>query len=245
MRLHPKILFLVLAVVVGLTVIVGYPGLFSELTAQQRVSPVARQNKMIPIPLAAEEADLQKRLERQEKNRRFYNPRGDDLMAQGEGEIFGRTSYAEPSSAIPVTESDFIILGRVLKAQPYFAEANTSIYSEFEVAIEEIIAESTNRGTRRNGPVMVTREGGAIKMPDERIIQFTVSGIGALPERDKRYLFFLKPACSQCLDFSIVVGYELDRNTLIPIDRIKDSATYEGMSESDFVSAVKKAVKSN
>lgn len=237
--------FALLFLIVLVMIMAGaYPIFFSESKAQQKNNQTERRKKMIPISQAKEEEDLVKRSKRQNKNR-FYNyTRGADLETQEEGEIFGRISEAPPSFSLPISESDLIIVGKVVKSQPFFSETKTSIYSEFSIQIEEIIKNHTGFVLAANKVVVADREGGAIILPNGRILQYVVSGIETLPEQNLRYVFFLKND-ENIGNYKILTGYELNANGIIPLEDYEDRKDYIGKTENNFLKEVKSKISTN
>jgi hypothetical protein len=174
---------------------------------------------------------------RQDKNQRYKNEHGELLMNQPDGQIYGRVDEASSPPPIPVSASDVIIVGTVTKAQPYLDELERFIYSELTVQIEEVIKNDTPLPLAPNTSIVADRVGGALRLPDGRVLRYVVSGAGALPTSGRRHVFFLK-RIHQEQDLSILVGYELSEGLVFPLEDIPDREPYIGAKEIDFLRMV-------
>ncbi len=89
--------------------------------------------------------------------------------------------------------------------------------------------------------IIADREGGAVILPSGRILRYLVTGIGALPEENLRYVFFLKTD-DGATNYKILSSYELNRNGVIPLENYEDRKKFAGKSESDFLMEVKNKI---
>lgn len=241
MRSKSKIWLLMFITVLVFIAMGIYPRFFAELTAQQRESRRDKRKGLIPIPLADEEPDIQKRLDREKKNRKYNSRYGEDLTTQSPGEIFGRVSERPPSIPLPVNESDLVVVGKIIKVQPYLSESRNFIYSEFSVQIEDVLKQNDRNLVTSGSSVTIDKEGGAIIMPNGQVIQYVVTGIGALPELNSRYLFFLRKVENQ-EEYVILTGYELNADGILPLEDYQDREIFRGKSEKNFVNEVKNRI---
>jgi len=234
-----KLIFLILTLFI-LIGIGAYPIFYSQSNAQKKSELTGKQKELKPIPMAKEDNDSETYLKRQNKNRYYNFNRGENLELQEDGEIFGRVSEAPPSKPLPLSDSDLIIVGKVTKSQPYLSETKTSIYSEFSILIEDVLKDSS-RLAETGSTIVADREGGAVILPNGRILRYSVAGIGALPDENLRYVFFLKND-DAIGNYKILSGYELNRNGIIPLENYDDRKNYAGISESGFLMEVKNKI---
>jgi hypothetical protein len=210
---------------------------FSVTSGQDKrkeLKPLEQIFLTTPIPLASEESDPQKHTARQIKNRRFHYPRGENLNEQKPGEVYARSSEAGFSAPIPYLISDLVLVGRVIKAQPYLSEPNTVIYSEFTVQVEEIIKPDQKFPVSVNSSVIALREGGAMQMPDGRVLRYFATNTGSLPQQGQRYTLFLSRN-PEVGEYSIITGYELAEGRVIPLEPSSNRQSYADLSEESFL----------
>jgi hypothetical protein len=151
---------------------------------------------------------------------------------------------AEP--AFPLT-SDVIVRGTVREAKAFLSMDRTNVYSEILLSIEEILKADQRYQLQVNGTVSASRRGGAVRFPSGKIVR-CADFERAVPARGRRYLLFLKD--TDGAGFSIVTGYELTGNQVIPLDGLPGGgvsifANYEKLrtiSEDSLLEAARKAI---
>jgi len=139
--------------------------------------------------------------------------------------ISGRTwssHWARDLSALPFPQSDVVLIGSVMDAKAHLSNDKTGIYSEFKVEAEEVVKKSDNDPLNRGSMVALERFGGAVRFSSGVIQRYETTGQG-MPCVGERYVFFLKQL--EKSDFSIITGYQLDGELVIPLD---GSAVEEG-----------------
>ncbi|HEU4872787.1 MAG TPA: hypothetical protein VFT44_06790, partial [Pyrinomonadaceae bacterium] len=82
------------------------------------------------------------------------------------------------------------------------------------------------------------RIGGFVKYPDGRQVLFRLMGNG-MPVAGGRYAFFLKNLEE---DYSIITGYELGAEGVMPLDNSPQFERYLRQNENDFLQALRDAV---
>ena len=157
---------------------------------------------------------------RKEKNQRF-NHRGSPASKQLIKE-FPRGVENLPTvvhwwvglSALPVETAEAVVMGTVTNREAYLSEDETSIYTEYEVRMEQVFKDS---GGLLNGSdvVPLLRRGGSVRFKSGKIQKYSISGYGVLKE-DSRYLMFLRK--NNGVDWFILTGYQLSDKKVIPID---------------------------
>lgn len=119
-------------------------------------------------------------------------------------------------SALPVAQSDLVVLGTIVGAQSYLTENRASIYSEFTVRVDEAFKTDSSTPLTPNALLTVDREGGALRMEDGRILRFQVNALGQLPRMGRQYVLFLKRV-HENQDLTILTGYEVSNGRVFPL----------------------------
>jgi hypothetical protein len=122
---------------------------------------------------------------------------------------------------IPVKLSDKVVIGRVRAYQPYFSADHSSIYTEYEIQVEDAIVPG-ERSLPLGTLIVGYREGGRISTFDNRVVTVRVNGQG-YPKEGKDYVFFLKKT-EDTDDFQILTAYAIRQGRVFPID----SRQFEG-----------------
>jgi hypothetical protein len=136
---------------------------------------------------------------------------------------------------LPVAQSDAIVVGEVLSAAAHRSENKGSVFSNFEVRVDEVL----KGGGLNSGLVInVQRLGGIVKYADGQSVLFTLSATG-MPVVGLRYALFLKAVGE---DYSIVTGYEFAPGGLRALDCQSQFLVYEGDKEIDFMLNLRNAV---
>lgn len=135
--------------------------------------------------------------------------------------------------ALPVTESDAIVLGYVASAKAHRSENKQGIFSEFEVRVDEVL-KGEDLVTKSN-MIVVERTGGFLKYPNGRKVLFFIMGYG-MPQVGTRNVFFLKSINS---GLRIVTVYELTPDGVLPIDQSKQFSRFQGEKEEAFLATLR------
>jgi hypothetical protein len=237
------ILVVTVLTLIAITMVGGIQWAKSSLASsggQERKKRNVKDEVLTPIDAAPDEVDASKREARKEKNRRFNkSKRAFQLEEQKDGEISGTLLESPPPPALPIT-SDLIIVGRIQRRQPYLSENITCIYSELTVQVEDILKNNPSSPIDAYKPLTVNREGGAIRIPDGRVLRYFVSGSGSIPEVGKRYVLFLKHNTDR--DYKLVCGYELIDNVIIPLEDFADRASLADLTEAQFLDLLKQKI---
>ena len=127
----------------------------------------------------------------------------------------GPWSHAPDEPAIPVAESDAVLIGDVTEAAAYLSTDKTSVYSEFALAVAQVLKDS-KADIPIGETITAERPGGGVRFASGK---FLVRGLlgKPLPKKGTRYIFFLKRN-DDVDDFSIVTAYELRGGRVFPLD---------------------------
>jgi hypothetical protein len=219
------------------------PAITASAQERKKAQSLDDISALRPIDAAPEEADARKNLARKSKNKRYNLPDSSfDLSKQADGEASGRVLESELPPPFPIGASNLIIIGNITKRQPYLSDNKTAIYTEFNIQVEEVLQNNAVAPVSSNETVVADREGGAIRMANGRVLRYLVTGVGAMPEKGKRYLLFLKADAAAGEDYVIICGYELKAGKVIPLEDISDRAPYINMPEAQFLSVIKEAI---
>lgn len=157
---------------------------------------------------------------RKEKNQRFNHsgsPASKQLIKEFPRGVENLPTFVHwwvGLSALPVETAEAVVTGTVTNREAYLSEDETSIYTEYEVRMEQVFKDS---GGLLNGSdvVPLVRRGGSVRFKSGKIQKYSISGYGVLKE-DSRYLMFLRK--NNGVDWFILTGYELSDKKVIPID---------------------------
>jgi hypothetical protein len=150
--------------------------------------------------------------------------------------------------ALPVEQSNVIILGKVTDRRAVLTDDRLGMYSEFSISVSEIFKDDLNL-VFIGQVITASRPGGAVRFPSGRIQQYTVSRQG-YPQQDKVYVLFLKR--DEEGDYSIQTGYEVNGSVVQPLDGKRDLpknepdlqfGIYRGVTVESFRNALQKALQ--
>jgi len=146
--------------------------------------------------------------------------------------------------ALPVAQSDAVVLGVIADCHAFFSNDRHVVYSEFSLEPEQILKDDTN-SVSLGFPVTTTRLGGVVRFPSGRTQTYhRLKQSWPIPGR--RYVLFLRR--NEAGDFDIVTGYEFRDGTAQPLDGTPGIKTehelrkYEGTSEAALLELIKTAI---
>lgn len=163
----------------------------------------------------------------------------------------GPWSDAPDEPAIPIAQSDAILIGEIGRAHAYLSSDKTSIYSEFSVLVTEVLKDRSAAILIGNR-ITVERAGGAVRFPSGKILVRGLLG-KPLPKMTGRYAFFLKRN-EDGEDFSLVTAYELRGGQVFPLDGLSPNGEvvapfasyqqYKGLDEATFIAKLWNLIQS-
>ena len=220
----------------------------------QTISPLPTPEAWKESAVDISQTDLSGRKDavRQERGELFNDKRPNrpklDSNVQDQTTKEGRFQpYFVRTPAIPVQESDAVIVATVKSVQPYFSNDHTHLYTEFNIAVDQTIKDQFNRA-RQGEQILVVVPGGKMRLKDGRILEekpFTNFSIAV----GSRYVLFLRYNDTG-QHFTITKSWELKNGAVIPTaheDQIDERAgrqEYASMSEQSFIQAVHAAAES-
>lgn len=171
-----------------------------------------------------------------------------ELGENSEARLWTLPSSHFKKDPMPFASSD-VVVGTVSAGQTHFSNDRRDIYSEFKIAIQDVVKNSANPYLRVGNSVDVQRPGGAVWLPSGKVLTRAFYA-NAMPQIGGRYLLFLKydPSTE---DYAVLMGYELDGDEVYRLDEVRVEDTYnpqpvrslrrEGISESQFLARTKSA----
>jgi hypothetical protein len=171
---------------------------------------------------------LKHQRKRFDKDSPFTNPGPEDV------EVAFRPEFPFNFPALPVASSDVVIVGHVLRGEAHRSENKTNIFSNFEVSVEEVLK---GNDLTVGSVINIQREGGVVKYADGRKVLFRLSANG-MPAVAGRYALFLKAVEE---DYSILTGYELTKDGIVPLDYSLQFQSLQGENELSFLKKLRDA----
>jgi len=142
--------------------------------------------------------------------------------------------------ALPLAESDLVVVGTIGAGQAHLSENKRNVFSEFTLIVEEVF-KSTPSGVSQGSVLTIDRIGGHVKYPNGQKVLYRIAGLN-MPQIGSRYLFFLTSKHNKD-DLSIVTGYELTQTGVVPLDEgLPDVTRLAGTSEKDILQTVRDLV---
>ena len=121
--------------------------------------------------------------------------------------------------ALPVSQSDAVVIGFLGDAKAFLTNDKTDIGSEFTVRVEDVLKDNPLSVLRTGDSITTLRFGGGVRFPSGKIIRTGMWG-RPLPKEGRRYLFFLKYNNDEGNDYLILTAYELTAGKVSPLDGI-------------------------
>ncbi|HJQ69064.1 MAG TPA: hypothetical protein VKA70_08830 [Blastocatellia bacterium] len=152
-------------------------------------------------------------------------------------EVLSTGHWWQGLSALPVDQSDAIVIGEITTSQAYLSNDKSGVYSEFTIRIDETL-KSPNSAALAPGDIIVgERAGGAVKFSSGRITRYTLLGQG-FPRPGRRYVLFLRMN-EAGQDFHILTGYQLRRGKVQPLDQKDIFSPYEGYDQTGLLDDIR------
>jgi hypothetical protein len=148
-------------------------------------------------------------------------------------------------SALPVAQSDVIIMGEITNAQAHLSSDKTNVFSEFTLRVEEILKQN-QKNLSVNDSIVVVRCGGGLKLSSNKTQYYRTAHQG-FPSAGSRYVLFLANKSER---LSILTGYELTEAGVMPLDKEEDEgqktklpfSIYQDVSVDTFLNDLRKAI---
>lgn len=122
--------------------------------------------------------------------------------------------------AIPVNQSQIIVMGTIVEAKAFLSNNKNSVYSEFTIEIDKIF-KNEHGPSVKGSHITAERFGGIVRFQNELEAWSFVEGQG-MPIVSHRYLFFLTeyfPMLGrQKGDLHILTAYGFEKGVVVPLD---------------------------
>lgn len=197
------------------------------------VWPLTEHDKPIPT-------DPEKRAKRVVRGRKYDNSEWPiNPLALGDSTV--RVDALDTNlPALPLFQSNAVLIGVVTEAQAYMSNDKSGIYSEFAFRITEVLRNTSDLLLTSEASVDVQREGGRVRFSSNRVHWYAVGGAG-MPQVGHRYLLFLNEQKDTGV-FSIITGYELSDGRVQAIDDLPKAQAYNNSDENSFLNEVRSAL---
>jgi hypothetical protein len=155
------------------------------------------------------------------KNIRFNSDGIDLTTRRPDLEYFVETIIPRGLPLLPIEESSDIVLGKVIKIQPYFSQDKSQIYTEITVSIEEVLKRSPNLPSESR-MLTLTELGGAIKLGSGKVIRYEINvDSREIICNEKRYLLFIETT-NENKDFRFIKLYGLHNEMVYAFEKGKE-----------------------
>ena len=144
---------------------------------------------------------------------------------------------------LPVEQSDVVLIGKVSQAKAYLSNDKTNVYSEFTVNVQKVLKNGSDLSISRGDSLSTARLGGAVRLPDGRIIRAIVTNQN-LPQTNSRYVFFLDHN-KETQDYTIITAFELSDGQIDPLDDADNFTRFNGKNEKVFLKSLKGSIKNS
>lgn len=157
------------------------------------VSSYSQNNNSVDLPIVDYDAEItkEKSKTRKEKDERFKGHGNSDKrpiaeLPNGVEPLPTNAHWWLGLSAVPMDQSDVVILGNIVARDTHLSDDRTGIYSEFTVQVNEVFRDSTS-AVVAGSPLFVNRPGGSVRFASGKIQRYRLSGQG-FPRAGSQYV---------------------------------------------------------
>ena len=241
--LAPTVSLLVLGVLVLTTAFASRQSAGSQKkeTTQKQNRSVEQHPDFSRFPIAdfnaSEPSEPSQRAARLAKGNKF-NSQFREPQIEENTRRFTNSDWDVRLPALPIEQSAAVIVGTVKSANAYLSPDKTGIYSEFEIAVSNVIKNDSNNPIKPESTITVERNGGRVRMPSGAIVVHWTNHQN-MPREGGRYVFFLTYHFDipnyKGKDLVILTGYEFQNGLVQLLDDTQPSHpmnSYIGLPES-------------
>jgi hypothetical protein len=171
-----------------------------------------------------------------------YNDKSLSEISEASNVTFVVNEALSKLSALPVERSSVVLVGEITDSNAYLSEDKTAVYSEFEIRVEAVLKNKSNRNLKAGESIAVERFGGRVRLPSGKLFIAAVDNQD-MPRVGGKYVLFLTNdfigGKHNDDDFNILMGYELKGGKVFPLDRTSSNhpiARYNEKDESTLLS---------
>lgn len=181
---------------------------------QKKLTQAEFESQFPIVEYAASEPEITVAKAKEVSAEKRYN-KGQLPVSEYSERIITHSNWEVGLPALPVSQSQAIVLARVVNAQAHLTSDKAVVYSEFLVQVDEILKDS-NKTLTPNSLLTVTRSGGRVRFPSGHITLQSIAGQN-MPRVGEKYVFFLTRDNAE-EDFHLLTGYEFHAGRVYPID---------------------------
>jgi len=218
------------------------------------ISPTPESWKQSTHNISEADKTGQKDVVRQERSAAFNDKRPNapklDSTEPKKGLIYqSAPPYFVRTPAIPVKESDAVVVSTVDAVQPYFSADHTHLYTEFSLTVDEQIKDTTGLASVGQSIPIVIR-GGRVRLANGRVIEEKAAFTNFSISVGSRYLLFLRYN-STGQYFVVAKSWEFKNGGVIPtahedqMDEREGKSPYASMTEGKLIEAAHAAAKAD
>lgn len=143
-----------------------------------------------------------------------------------------RVDYLDPNlPAMPVDQSDAVVVGEILEANAYLSDDKTGVYSEFSVRVEQVLKSD---GTLTPACLIdIDREGGRVRFPSGKVHSYSIDKAN-MPQIGAQYILFLKRE-GKDQAYHLLTGYELRGDKIFPLDELPQFKAHKDSNRDAFL----------
>jgi hypothetical protein len=243
----PKLTYFLLVLVAGtifLSVVRHPKPIPTATTSQKNRDDYKKINERFPTADYIDKQDLpdpEKNAKRKEKQKRYND--NDLVFSNVEPGVDEAALTLEPHltfPALPVAESEIIVVGTVGTAQAHLSENKRNVFSEFTLVVEDVL-NSKIQGVAQGSVLTIDRVGGHVKYPNGQRVLYRITGLN-MPQIGGRYLLFLSLKHNK-EDISILTAYRLTPNGAIPLDELHQVESLTGVTEVEILQRVRNLIQ--
>jgi hypothetical protein len=243
----PKLTYFLLVLVAGTIILsaVRYPKPIPTAIANQKNrEDYKKVNERFPTADYDDKQDLpdpEKKAKRKAKQKRYDD--GNFVYSNVEPGVAEAALTLEPHftfPALPVAESEIVVVGTIETGQAYLSEGKKNVFSEFTLTVEDVL-KSKVQGVAQGSVLTIDRIGGHVKYPNGHRVLYRITGLN-MPQVGGRYLLFLTLKHNN-EDISILTAYRLTPNGALPLDDLDQVASLTGVTEIDILQKVRNLVQ--
>ena len=240
-----KLTYLLLVLVVGtIALSVARHGNRIPAMAVQNREDYRKVNERFPTADYDDKQDLpdpEKNAKRKEKKKRYND--GEWVDSRGEPGADEAALTLEPHftfPALPVAESEIVVIGTIRTGQAHLSESKKNVFSEFTLTVEDVL-KSKIQGVTQGSVLTIDRVGGHVRYPNGHRVLYRITGLN-MPQVGGRYLLFLTLKHNN-EDISILTAYRLTPNGAIPLDDLHQVETLTGVTEADILQRLRNLIQ--
>ena len=227
----------VLAVIHGLKSPTPVPLNIHPQTSAQKIE---HNDDDLPIfdPSRPGTPDEKKEARRKAKGRKYSNP---SFPISEEHYNISHVLEGGPMTALPVEQSNLIVVGEVTNAEAILSNDSTSIYSEFTIQVNEVLKSDLTESITKGDSIIIERVGGRLKLPSGKFAVERLIGT-RMPLVGRVYVLFLIKHPENSM--YIHAGYELSGDQVTPLDNYEGHPTqkYKGVLSDKLLSDIRLAL---